>query len=651
MMLVRALAALLAVSCGGARATTGPQPDLDNMKMYEPFAMRDDAKRPHQAVILGTDAKGGSTVIKLPARESRVTVDASGVRVTLATAPNPDGTVQVGIYETRADTTGTPQWRAGVWVAALVAANTLGKDLMDFTFSASAAGEIDGPSASALIAAGFLVTMTGATVDPSATLTGTINADGTVGPVGGVAEKFKAALAQGKKKVGYPSGMRRVHVDATNVVDLAELAKASGAVAVEIANVHDAYKLLTGTALPASIPVAASEMAVDPETKVLIEAKYNTWRIGVDAKLAQLRQPPASLAAVVTSAERMANRAQALRARGSVAAAFSELVGASIQVSAATGAADILGKVSGGDLAGAEAALATIEHLEPNRALRVIAEVKPTTIGGHISMMAAFQSALRGAGFASLARYHAEETVAHLRTLAGKSPKELASPTEVLVGLVVRAEHARARSATDSTIAVERLEYEKAKSIGYMCSIPNVIRLATSFRSASTAGISFFEAMRGITNDTARMQIATSEPDYTIAYALSRLDVSGEDIKKVLGETSIAWNLMVLAGAERAYIDSAQLTAKYYALDENKYLAASDRETAVARMLTSAEYATRASARAALVATGAIPVQAKITYELATSLRDGDSGEKLAALVSYWAATTYLQTAVMLSRN
>src|SRR5439155_87067 len=81
-----------------------------------------------------------------------------------------------------------PQWRAGVWVSAFVAATTLGKDLTDFTFSASTTGYIDGASASGLMAGGFLAAMTGTTVDPSVTMTGIINPDGTIGPVGGIPE-------------------------------------------------------------------------------------------------------------------------------------------------------------------------------------------------------------------------------------------------------------------------------------------------------------------------------------------------------------------------------------------------------------------------------------------------------------------------------
>ncbi|HEY5937705.1 MAG TPA: S16 family serine protease, partial [Kofleriaceae bacterium] len=213
------VAACLALSCGGQQraATSGPALEV---KTYGPLGSKADSKAPNQAVILGTDDKDGSTIVPLPVAAGKTTVDAMFIRladrknitggmsaVKLATAPNPDGSVQVGVFEELAGGAG-PQWRAGVWVSAFVAATTLNKDLTDFTFSATSGGYIDGASASGLIAAGFLASMTGAPVATDVTMTGIINPDGTIGPVAGIPEKFLASIDKGKKRIGYPIGMR-----------------------------------------------------------------------------------------------------------------------------------------------------------------------------------------------------------------------------------------------------------------------------------------------------------------------------------------------------------------------------------------------------------------------------------------------------------
>src|SRR5687767_1726943 len=133
-MLRRALLCL-ALSCGGSqRAAPKQEPGLP-VKQFAPLGIKLDAKDPHQAVILGTDERDGSTIVPLPAASAKTVVDAMFVKlgehptggmsaVKLATAPNADGSVQVGVFEEFAGGTGM-QWRAGVWISAFVAATTL----------------------------------------------------------------------------------------------------------------------------------------------------------------------------------------------------------------------------------------------------------------------------------------------------------------------------------------------------------------------------------------------------------------------------------------------------------------------------------------------------------------------------------------------
>src|SRR5690349_2658795 len=111
------------VSCSGSNKTP-EKPAGATSKTYAPLAAKTDAKLPNQAVILGTDESNGSTVLPLPAAPSKGLVDAMFVKlggkekpsggtspVKLGTAPNSDGSVQVGIFEEMSGGTG-PQWRA-----------------------------------------------------------------------------------------------------------------------------------------------------------------------------------------------------------------------------------------------------------------------------------------------------------------------------------------------------------------------------------------------------------------------------------------------------------------------------------------------------------------------------------------------------------
>jgi uncharacterized protein len=677
----------ISISCGSSQTPTSKPTDGTSQKDYRPFTIKEDAKSPNQAVILGTDAKNGSTIVKLPATGMKGTVDAMWVKlgptvsggstpVKLNTSPNTDHTVEVGVFEEMAGGTGN-QWRAGVWVSAFVAANTLGKDLTDFQFSAASGGYIDGASASGLMAGGFLATMTGEKIDPTVTMTGIINPDGTIGPVGGIPEKFKGSMEKGKKKLGYPIGMRWAKSAETGkTVDLVELAKSGGAQAIEISNVHDVYRLLTGKVLPEPLPIDAKEMAIDDETVSKLDAKYKEWQSRLAnewSALLQLDQAgrlPATLVAMGKLAQEHAAEAEKFHKQGLVAVAYIKMLAAWVYAASATDTYDVLTKVQAGDINGAIAALGALDALDETtlEVFKKIGTIKPSTLGGHLLMMGAYQAALRGWGFKVFASQSVAKTRQFIRMLQSTDKAQLASPevADKIVQQVAPTVLYIGKTVADTIVAAQKLEFESEKSVNYICSIPNVKRLSTSFASAGAAGVNYFETLLveplakngGVPIDSARNRVAMVEPDYLTAYMLTKLDraegVIGK-LKSDWGENSVQWNLMLLAGNELAYFKSAELVAKYYSLNvktgANGKFSGVEHEKAFINMLISAERAARASARAARIPTGAIPVQAKLAYQVASVQKDGDMNDKLEALAGFWSSSAFSQTAVMLARN
>ena len=685
------LALCLLLACGSTQRGGGSGGGDDDpkfaVKTYAPLGIKVDSKSPHQAVILGTDAKDGSTIVPLRGTTGKTNVDAMFVKlgdqisggmspVKLSTGPNSDQSVQVGIFEEFVGGTGT-QWRAGVWVSAFVAATTLNKDLTDFTFSAASGGYIDGASASALMAGGFLAAMTGASVDPKATMTGIINPDGTIGPVAGIPEKFVASLEKGKKRIGYPIGMRYAKSAKTDkLVDLVALAKDRGGEAVEIANVQQAYKLLTGKRLPEPMPVSEAEMALDPATNKAIDIKYKQWQQRLATEWAAIltlesagRLPPV-LGALRDYSKTFAETAEQLHKDGKLGAAYARMLAASVYARSANQIYDVLTKVQANKIAEAVAALDKLDTFDKTttEVFDKIGAIRPPTMGGHLQMMAAFRAALRGWVFKVFAAGTLAATKNHVRSLAGKTKVELTSdkvadgvvshlaPTILYIG----------KTFAETTLAVEQLEFQNATDINYMCSVPNVRRMATSFQSAGAAGINYFDVLlvqpyaqsAKISEDEARQRIAVFEPDYLVALMASKLgsiDGLPKQLKEKWGETSLAWSLLSLAGSELAYFHSAELIAKYYSLNVSTndagQIAKVEHEKAFLNMLATAEKNARASARAARIATGAIPVQAKLAYQLANVERAGSLPEKMDALAQYWASSAYSQTAVMLARN
>ncbi len=197
-------------------------------------------------------------------------------KVVLQVFPNTRQVTSVGVAEQFPGGAGQT-WKASVWIASRKAAQTLGRELIDYGFLAKSTGFIDGPSAGALFTAGFMAAILGDKVIPEATMTGTVNPDGTVGMVGGLEHKFLAAIKAGKKVLGYPEGNRRFKNEKGLVVDLEDLASEHGARAVPIRDIYQAYKLLTGKELAFRKTVSPKAMALSTSLHPVMAQMTRRW--------------------------------------------------------------------------------------------------------------------------------------------------------------------------------------------------------------------------------------------------------------------------------------------------------------------------------------------------------------------------------------
>jgi len=674
------------LGCGGPHGPA-PAPVTGRTQHYQPLGMKADARLIGQAVILGTDTTDGATVLRLPTAPSTAVVDAmfaggvgpepasgGSIAVTLTTAPTPTarGTLQAGA----SDPTAGARWGAGLVRAAFVAASTLGKDLDDFTFSAVPASPADGAAASALLAAGFLATMTGAKLDPAATLTGTLNPDGTIGPVAGIPEQFQGAIAHGKTRLGYPSGMRFARSSATGkAVDLVQLAKDHHAEAVELASVADAYQLLTRQRLPAPVPVSEADMALDPDTLESLEATYLAWRKRLAdewtqlLQLAQAGRLPATIGIMARYAQDRSAQGEALYRAGKLPAAYGRMLAAWVFAAGANGTYAVLGKLQAGDVDGAAAALAALDTTEASTGaiFTKLGGLRPATLGGHLAMLAALQAALRGVSYHVSGAEAALATAQFLAGWKGKSPAELgsAATAETVANTVAPTIVMMLRTIAETAVAEQELDLEPDRGVAYAGSPPDLTRLAAGFGAASAAGLRYVDSLvveplarsAGIAVEMARRRVAAVEPDYLIAATLSHFPAGSlpRELAAAWGEGSIGGSLLMLAGHAVAYRSAALLIAKYDSLavhvDDAGKVDAVEHPEAFRSLLANARRSARASARAARVATGAIPVQAKLAYQLAGVEEAGSIDDQLDALAELWTASAFCQVAVMLARN
>src|SRR3954451_22946598 len=142
-------------------------------------------------------------------------------------APVDDGTLRVDFSEDEVAGLGD-QSRAASWSAVTVATLLTGAPL-EGRYSFEITGQIDGPSAGALKTIGVLSLMRGDTIADDMTMTGTINPDGTVGPVGGIPQKIQGAAEEGFTPVLIPAGQRNSESEADgSLVDVVDEGKRLG---------------------------------------------------------------------------------------------------------------------------------------------------------------------------------------------------------------------------------------------------------------------------------------------------------------------------------------------------------------------------------------------------------------------------------------
>ncbi len=639
------LAATLAAGCPAGKGTpdspAGPPPP--ETVEVAPFAPRGAAD---ETLILGTGAGTRSTVIRLATEAHTVAVDGTwadpsgkggGIgTVRLTTTPQAGGLLRVGVSWSFAST--DQRWRSVAWVGAFLATSVLSVNLADYRFDSLNTGRTDRAATSALVATGFLAGLTGADVAADATVIGIVNPDGTIGPVANLAQQVAAASKAGKRRIGIPTGQR-----------------AAGTVAV--ADLYGAYTLLTGRPLPPPQPVAAADMVLPASVAAAIGDRYRAWRrdLGREwARLVALRAAgrlPGAIAALANAADAHGRDAEKRLRDGAIVTAYGRIVEAVTFARAANAVASVLSLVQTANLPDAGERLTALQAAAPDRApLEALGRAPPRTIGDYLTTIAALGQATAGWSFERSAADGMAPALDALSHLDGKTADELADPAlqEQLMRDLVPTLLALARGAARAQVAADLLVVARGQSsAAFDAPTPALNQLASAYAAVAAA-------------DLAGVDPQPDDPDYLVAhmaFELWRKPTGGAAaMRDTWGADSATWSLARLAGSVEEYNATSAVVARDSSLaahldDDTGQPVGVGNPAALAAMLTAAERAARQHAHAAQVATGSIPLVAKLRYQHARTLAGSkDVGDRLTALEEYWASSSYSQLAVALAR-
>lgn len=645
---------LLAVSAFAAEpegATTSPPqaPPASPSKRVPPLLQKEET-REVDFVFFGTDDEGKPTGGTSPAK--------------IILKPNPSGDVRVAVYEEFSGGAGS-QWRASVWMASFLSSTTLGRQLTDYEFGVSTGGLVDGPSAGALTTAAMMAALNGVPVKQDVTMTGTVNPDGSIGPVGGIPQKLKGAADAGKKSFGYPVGQRYDLDSSTEQLeDLHGLAEDRGMAIRELRDIYDAYELLTGQKLARPQPLDATAMDINPKMFKRMQAKVGVWQARTEASVTRLQQKKSplteELAPLLTGVVEHYERAARHRKQGLVPVAYQEALMAAAQTEMVLRLTQFLETLAAAeeaeDLDKALQELASVETNWTAFMTRLSADAPESAVGA-VNQLAAYETAVGAWASIQIAKAHLAQFKKTLSRLAqGKKLDEeqvLEQLTQPLMGSCLY--FSMARLMLESGVDILEMNDDPGKAV--RLNEKALAKLVKAYTSAAKANLDYYDALvtaekaqaGGKSLEVAQGEKASSDPEYLLAvkmleFALSRRDARG-----------VSAALANLAAAQASYLTSARLIAEEYSLlvekDEDGKAVRVQNDKAFMAMLELAEQKSREMAATARSATGALPSSIQQAYQTARVQREGSVEDKLDALSSFWSASLGAQLAVTLAQE
>jgi uncharacterized protein len=609
------------------------------------------------------DAPPGSAVLpRGPAAREAVVHVATLVRgpgvcggdhhpLTIRVDPSSSGHLQLGFFETRPNAIG-PQFRATGWMAGVVAATVLGRNLNAHRISYTYDEGVEGPSAGALTTAALLALMRGQAIAGDAAMTGTVNPDGTVGPVGGIAQKIAGAHPK-TKRFGIPRGARMALNQCTGKRDdLVELGRARQIEVVEIGDVREAYQLLTGHLLPAS-PITPLPAQMPADIREAYRKLFERWMARYTAAAEVVRRAsPAEfhpdLKPTWSLAERLQKEGRADLAKGHEAAAFSRawlaVLNAEVTARAVLGMREVFGGLDRLQAAAIDRRDRTRRHLASE--LRALGGLKAATAvdAGALLLMG---------GQVTAALTH----VTHAERLLGSStktgrPGTFADQTEAAkLAFEAIAHFTIAESTVDAAVLTKGWLGRGGPALdpGLRGQVA-VLSAAQLFQAAALANIEYFDALvtrekaraRGVDLDVARNDLERADVVYLNARGgLVRL----ADVGRVFGEGS-GLIFAQIGGLAHTVSNSSLLVAQHYSLrartDGLGLVVGFEDEPALAHMTRMAEQeALRAVGEAAAATRGASTPMLAAGIEAARRSREASVAppDRLLALSIYWTTT------------
>ncbi len=558
--------------------------------------------------------------------------------------------VSVGIQESEVSGAGA-QTRASVWGSCLAATSLLNLNIADFRFNYDV-GFVDGPSAGGIYTAAALAVLLGDDFRPDAIMTGAINPDFSIGPVGGIPLKLEGAAEAGKRLVLVPMGQRFDFDSRTREwVDVVEKGRTLGMEVREVADIYQAYRLLTGKALPQPTP-APEEPELSQVAYGAVLAQADSWLTLTRQRLEAYTELPDEYKSDyeegrASRAESTIDRANKYLSQGLLGPGYFTSLMSAFHATVAYNYVETEQIIKDqGDLAAADVlAQSKIHDALADTKDRLLA-TEPQNVSQALALMQAWGHWTAASGLVD----DADRELTNMSTEPDAGSERL-DAIYLAVYNFTRAYQAL-WAANDALALGDTLEGSPIRSTEALD------QLAEAYRLAANANLETIRALvvlpmakeEGITEDQAEAVLAYQDGNYAEASAIASYY---RYLDKVLPEGPQR-DYAVLGAALTSFADSAASLADHYSYqaerDADGYITGFTNEKALAASLDFSRG--RARAMIAEVAEGGNDVALPILYyQNAGVEREGDAENKLSALSDYWTAGLYARVAGILSQT
>ena len=556
--------------------------------------------------------------------------------------------LRVGFFEEEVGGSG-PMWRAAGWMAVITASFLLGVDPTDYNFQYDVGGNIDGPSAGCLMTVGTMAALLGDKIKADATMTGTINPDGTVGPVGGIPQKIDGAATKGKTLILVPAGSRMsVDENTGQPVDVVDRGKRQNVTVKEVVDVYEAYEQMTGKPLPKPAGLKETRPELPGAAYDRTKSKAKEWFSRYWTLKGQYEALPKEVRFDFTEelfadAAASGDQADKYYGQGLPAAAYSNSVEATLNASIGYHSAKVVESYLSGGMDSALSYLKSMRAVgtKADGLLDRLGTQKPATLGDSIALADAYTSV--------------NQAMSLMKMADGALASKVDSEEEALTVLTMATlYYAVADHAVE--LAKDSLDIGWGFGSAPAPSEERVAALAELFRRAADANLNYFNsvvldqiaAANGMRLDAVKVAFANRDFDYTLAVSAGQ---NIAELKQRVGPGSAASHA-TLGAAMNSYVLSSGLIAKYYSigvkLDKDGSVVGINDDRKMINTLDFAERRSREMLGLA-ISVNADPVHPVIYYEQGKAQREGDVAAKFSSLTNFWTSAMQSQAVAVLS--